>query len=124
MRRVRIGICAGVEQARWTVWDDVAILTPASYVAAVQRCGAMALLLPPDPAVAAAPDEVIDLIDGLMLAGGSDIEPGAYGEASHELTVGTVPERDAFEIAVARRALERDLPVLGICRGMQLLNVA
>jgi putative glutamine amidotransferase len=124
MGRVRIGICAGVEQARWTVWDDVAMLTPASYVAAVQRCGAMALILPPDPSLERAPDEALDLIDGLMLAGGSDIEPSVYGAACHDLTVGTVPERDAFEIALARRALERDLPVLGICRGMQVLNVA
>jgi putative glutamine amidotransferase len=122
--RVVIGICAGVEQARWTVWDQTALLTPASYVAAVQRAGAMALLLPPDPAVEADPDEALDLLDGLMLAGGSDIDPALYGDDRHELTVGMVPERDTFEIAVVRRALERDLPVLGICRGMQLLNVA
>jgi putative glutamine amidotransferase len=84
----------------------------------------MALLLPPDPAVEADPDEALDLLDGLMLAGGSDIDPALYGEDRHALTVGMMPERDTFEIAVVRRALDRDLPVLGICRGMQLLNVA
>jgi putative glutamine amidotransferase len=121
---VVIGICAAIEQARWTVWDQQAIMTPASYVAAVQRCRAMVLLLPPDPAVAAEPDDALDLVDGLMLAGGADIDPDAYGGPRHPLTVETVPARDSFEIALTRRALERDLPVLGICRGMQLLNVA
>jgi putative glutamine amidotransferase len=119
-----IGICAAIEQARWTVWDQPALMTPYNYVEAVQRRGAMVLMLPPDPAVAAEPDAALDLLDGLMLAGGSDIEPELYGEPRHPLTVDTVPARDAFEIALVRRALERDLPLLGICRGMQVLNVA
>ncbi len=119
-----IGICAALEQARWTVWDQPAMMTPSSYVAAVQRQGAMVLMLPPDAAVAAAPDQALDLLDGLMLAGGADIDPQFYGADRHPLTVGTTPARDVFEIALARRALERDLPLLGICRGMQLLNVA
>ena len=67
---------------------------------------------------------MLDLLDGLILAGGADIDPSAYGAEPHEETIGTVPERDTFEIALARSALERDLPLLGICRGMQLLNVA
>ena len=70
------------------------------------------------------PDAILDLLDGLILAGGADIDPGAYGEQAHAETRGTVPERDDFEIALTRRALERDLPLLGICRGMQLMNVA
>jgi putative glutamine amidotransferase len=81
-------------------------------------------MLPPDPAAVEDPDEVVDLLDGLILAGGADIDPAAYGAEPHAKTKGTVPERDEFEIALARRALERDLPVLGICRGMQLMNVA
>ena len=119
-----IGICAALEQARWTVWDQPAVMTPRSYVLAVQRTGALAILLPPDPAVTAAPDQVLDLVDGVLLAGGADIDPAAYGEPRHPLTVDTTPERDQFEIAVVRRALARDIPVLGICRGMQVLNVA
>jgi putative glutamine amidotransferase len=122
--RVVIGICAAVERARWTVWDQTAVMTPRSYVEAVHRCGAMALMLPPDPGLTADPDEALDLLDGLMLAGGSDIDPEFYGEPAHRLTVDTVPERDSFELAMTRRALELDLPVLGICRGMQVLNVA
>ena len=119
-----IGICTPLERARWSVWDDEAALLPRSYIDAVQRAGGMALLLAPDEALTQAPDEVLDLLDGLMLAGGADIDPMAYGAARHPETKETFPERDAFEIALARRALERDLPFLGICRGMQLLNVA
>lgn len=119
-----IGICAGIEQAKWSVWDDEALLTPRGYVDAVQRAGGMAILLAPDEQLERDPDEVLDLIDGLILAGGADIDPSMYGAERHEMTVGTVPERDTFEIALARRALERDLPLLGICRGMQLMNIA
>ncbi len=119
-----IGICTALEQARWSVWDQQAMLIPRSYVDAVHRAGGMALLLAPDPALVVDPDEVLDLLDGLLLAGGADIDPEAYGEARLPTTTHTVPERDAFELALARRALERDLPLLGICRGMQLMNVA
>ncbi len=124
MPRPVIGICTALERARWSVWDQQAMLTPRSYVDAVHRAGGIALLVPPDPETARQPDEVLDLLDGLILAGGADIDPSQYGTARHPETVGTVPERDTFEIALARRALERDLPILGICRGMQLMNVA
>lgn len=124
MSRPVIGICAGLEQARWSVWDQEALLTPRGYVDAVQRAGAMALLVSPDPRLEADPDEVLDLLDGLILAGGADVDPATYGAQRSSQTVGTVPERDTFEIALAQRALERDLPLLGICRGMQLMNVA
>jgi putative glutamine amidotransferase len=124
MSRPVIGICAGIEQARWGVWDSEALLTPRGYVDAVQRAGGMALLLAPDVQLEEDPDEVLDLLDGLILAGGCDIDPSFYGAEAHPATRDTVPERDAFEIVLARRALERDLPLLGICRGMQLMNVA
>ena len=119
-----IGICTALETARWSVWDQQAALLPESYLAAVRRAGALAVMLPPDPVSTQEPDEALDLVDGLMLAGGADIDPAAYGAEPHEATVGTVPARDASEIALTRRALERGIPVLGICRGMQLLNVA
>jgi putative glutamine amidotransferase len=124
MGRPVIGICVALERARWSVWDQQAYLLPRSYVDAVQRAGGLTLLLPPDEAAQEDPDAVLDLLDGLILAGGADIDPGAYGAQAHSETLGTVPERDDFEIALARRALERDLPLLGICRGMQLMNVA
>jgi len=124
VRRPRIGLCTALERARWSVWDQHAVLLPRAYVDAVHRAGGMALMLPPDPELARDPDEVLDLLDGLLLAGGADIDPATYGEQPHPETAGTVPERDAFEVALARRALERDIPFLGICRGMQLMNVA
>src|SRR3989442_7552164 len=124
MARPAIGICTALEQARWSVWDQEAFLLPRSYIDAVQRAGGLALMIPPDPVVEHDPNEVLHRIDGLLLAGGADIDPAAYGAEAHAETVHTVPARDAFEIALARRALERDIPVLGICRGMQLLNVA
>jgi putative glutamine amidotransferase len=124
MARPVIGICAAIERARWSVWDQEAMLTPRSYVEAVQRAGGLAVLLPPDDLLAAAPDEVLDLLDGLVLAGGADVDPASYGATPHAETLDTDPVRDGFEIALARGALERDLPLLAICRGMQIMNVA
>ena len=101
-----------------------AALLPTTYVQAVQRAGATALMLPPDEQLVADPQAAIELIDGLILAGGADIDPASYQAGAHPMTVGTVPARDAFELALTRAAIEADIPVLGICRGMQLLNVA
>jgi putative glutamine amidotransferase len=103
-----IGLCAAVERARWSVWDDEAVLLPRGYAQAVQRAGGLAVLLPPDRMDD--PSEWLAFLDGLILAGGAD-----YGEA---------PDRDAFEIALGSAALDADLPLLGVCRGMQLMNIA
>lgn len=100
------------------------MLLARNYVDAVQRAGALALMLPPDPLLVEDPDRALDLLDGLVLTGGADIDPASYGQEAHAETVDTVPERDAFELAITRAAIDRDLPVLGICRGMQLINVA
>jgi putative glutamine amidotransferase len=124
MNRPVIGICTALERARWGMWDQQAVLLSRSYVEAVQRAGALVLMLPPDELLLDEPGEALDLLDGLMLAGGADIDPASYGAEAHPETVDTVPERDRFEIALVRAAIERDLPVLGICRGMQLINVA
>ena len=118
-----IGICAAIESAQWAAWEVEVNLSPRTYSLAVQRAGGLALILPPDDVVAESPDELLDMIDGLILAGGSDIDPGSYGAQPHPETRGTRPERDRFEIALGTRALERDMPVLGICRGMEMLNV-
>jgi putative glutamine amidotransferase len=119
-----IGICTAIERARWSVWDQQAALLPLSYVDAVQRAGGIVAMLPPDPVLSEDPEQALALLDGLILAGGADIDPASYGQEAHPETVGTVPERDAFEIALTHAAIERELPLLGICRGMQLINVA
>jgi|SRR5271165_1923581 len=124
MRRPVIGMCTALERAAWSVWEQPAALLALSYVEAVQRAGGLPLMLPPDELVAGDPDQALELIDGLLLAGGADIDPASYGQPVHAETVETAPERDAFEIALVRGAIARDMPVLGICRGMQLINVA
>jgi len=124
MRRPVIGICAALEQARWGVWDQVAALMPLAYVEAVQKAGGIAIILPPDEGLVAEPLQVLRLLDGLMLAGGADIDPASYEHEPHPETIDTVLERDVFEIALTRAAIEQDVPLLGICRGMQLINVA
>jgi putative glutamine amidotransferase len=101
-----IGICASVERARWTYWDEEAAVLSMNYVRQVQEAGGIAVLLAPDPS----PEELLPLLDGVLLTGGADI--------------GDVPERDTFELALAAAALEADVPVLGVCRGMQVMNVA
>ena len=116
-----IGITAFVEQARWGPWDQRVVLLPHAYVEQVHAVGARAVVLPPGAEGAA---ELVDRLDGLILSGGGDIDPRLYGEAPHPETGGVREERDASELALLREALARDLPVLGICRGMELLVVA
>lgn len=116
-----IGITSYVERARWGIWDTTAALLPYSYVRAVEAAGGRAVLLPPtNDAVA----ETLGFVDGLILAGGADIDPAMYGAESHAETTGIRPDRDSGEAALVAAALDRGTPVLGICRGMQLLNVA
>jgi putative glutamine amidotransferase len=124
MNRPVIGIGTSLVHAAWSVWNQRAALTPYGYITAIHRAGGLAVMIPPDPEFEREPDQVLDLIDGLILAGGNDIDPAAYGAEPHPETSGTVPERDRSELALVRRAWERDMPVLGICRGMQLLNVS
>jgi putative glutamine amidotransferase len=119
-----VGLCTALEPARWGVWEQPAFLLARSYVDAVHRAGGIALMLPPDPGAIEAPDQLLDMLDALVLAGGADVDPATYGAEPHPETTGTVPERDGFELALAARAMERDLPFLGICRGMQMMNVA
>ena len=114
-----IGITTYVVPATWGVWHDLpTALIPEDYVAAVRLAGGHPVLLPPDGDAG-----VLRALDGLVLTGGPDVEPARYGEQPEPLTV-THPERDEAEFALVRRALEIDLPVLGVCRGMQVLAVA
>ena len=119
-----IGVCAASELARWSFWNQEAALVPDSYLRAVRRAGGVPIgLLPQEP-----DEQVVDALlersSGLLLIGGADLDPSSYGAARLPATEQTSPLRDRFELALARRALERDLPVLGICRGLQVLNVA
>src|SRR5215204_1478945 len=120
-----IGICAMVERAAWTVWRDVEVnVSQRTYSRGIAAAGGVPVVLPAHDESAQPPDELLALLDGLLLAGGSDIDPSSYGAAPEPQTVGSWPERDRFELGLARAAMEGDLPLLGVCRGMELLNVA
>ncbi len=124
MARPVIGITANLEEVAFGAWHEPSAFVPCSYVEAVQRAGGLVLILAPDGESAEDPGQLVGLLDGLVLSGGMDIDPGAYGSEAHAATGQTNAGRDAFELALTRAALAQDLPVLGICRGMQLLNVA
>jgi putative glutamine amidotransferase len=119
-----IGICGALEQASWGAWDLPAVLLPADYLTAVQRAGGLPLMVPPDAELVEESGQLLDHLDGLVVAGGVDLDPSFYGAELDPHTVGMAPERDRMELALVRGAIARDLPVLGICRGMQVLNVA
>ncbi len=121
MARPIIGITAYAEEATWGPWTLPAALIPLSYVRSVERAGGRALLVPPTEEGV---DETLDRLDGLVLSGGSDVDPDLYGAEAHPATLDLRPERDRAEIALLTAALERDMPVLAICRGSQVLNVA
>jgi len=124
--RPNIGVTAATERVSYGLWEEIpAIISPARYVQAVQRAGGRPILLPPDPEDAEDPSGVFDLLDALIITGGAgDLDPALYGEEPHPETGPVQEERDAYELALVRGALVRELPILGICRGMQVLNVA
>jgi gamma-glutamyl-gamma-aminobutyrate hydrolase PuuD len=116
-----VGITTYVEPARWGNWQLDAALIPYMYVQALDRAGARPLLVPPsDDGV----DETLDALDGLLLSGGADLDPASYGAEAHPQTTGVRPDRDRSELALLEGALARDMPVLAVCRGLQVLNVA
>jgi putative glutamine amidotransferase len=120
-KRPVIGITTYLTPARFGVWEEDAALVPAAYVRAVEAAGGRALLVPPSTDGI---EETLDRLDGLLFSGGSDLGPELYGQEAHPETNDIVPERDRAELALLRTALERDLPVLAVCRGSQVLNVA
>jgi putative glutamine amidotransferase len=122
--RPAIAITTPFTQARYGVWDQHSAVLPSGYVTEVRRAGGLALLVTPEPELIAEPDELLHRVDGLIVSGGVDLDPASYGADPHPETKGCTPERDAFEIGLVRRAVELDMPVLGVCRGMQVLNVA
>jgi putative glutamine amidotransferase len=115
-----IGITTYVEPATWGVWHELpTTLVPHDYVAAVSAAGGQAVLIPHDDL----DPDILRVLDGLVLSGGSDLGPALYGAEAGPKTV-TRPERDVAEMRLTRAALTRDLPILGVCRGMQVLTVA
>jgi putative glutamine amidotransferase len=124
--RPNIGVTAATERVSYGVWKEVpAIISPARYVEAVQRAGGRPILLPPDPEDAEDPNGILDLLAALIVTGGAgDLNPALYDEEPHPETGPVQEERDAYELALVRGALTREMPILGICRGMQVLNVA
>ena len=116
-----VGITTYVEPARWGAWELEAALIPYAYVQAVERAGGRALLVPPSED---AVEETLDALDGLLFSGGNDLDPDTYGAAAHPETGGLRPERDRGELALLEAALARDMPVLAVCRGFQVLNVS
>jgi putative glutamine amidotransferase len=118
---VLVGVTTYLEQARWGVWDAPVVLLPAGYPAMVRRAGAVAVLLPPERPGQAA--RAVERLDAVVVAGGPDVAPERYGARRDPRTGPEAAERDAWELAVLAAAVARGTPVLGVCRGMHLLNV-
>lgn len=118
--RPRIGLTTYLERTSWGVWHREAAALPRVYLDSVVAAGGVPLLLPP----VGTPDPTVpDVLDGLIVSGGCDVDPASYGADPHPETVDTRPGRDSHETVLIRAALDRDLPLLAICRGMQMLNV-
>jgi len=115
-----VGITTYLTPAAWGAWQLDAALVPADYVRGVVRAGGTPLLVPPGADI----ERTLEVVDALVFTGGSDVDPELYGADVHPETAGVIRERDDFELELMRAALERDVPMLAICRGSQILNVA
>jgi len=116
-----IGLTTYAESARHGAWEEYAALLPMTYVTSVIRSGGCPVLLPPSPTGSAT---VLAVLDGLIITGGPDVDPNLYGAEPHAETDTPRLERDTWEIALCQLALSEDIPLLAICRGLQILNVA
>lgn len=119
-----IGLTSYLEQVRTGIWDIPAGYLPADYFEGVVAAGGIAVLLPPQPVDPEGADRLLERLDALVITGGYDLDPAHYDQEPHPATDAPRSDRDAWELALLRGALDRGLPVLGICRGAQLLNIA
>jgi gamma-glutamyl-gamma-aminobutyrate hydrolase PuuD len=118
--RPLIGITADIQKAAFGAWVEESALVPTDYTRAVEAAGGRPLLVPPsDDGL----EETLEVLDGLVLSGGSGLDPAGYGQEMHPETKGVIEERDRAELVLLHAALERDMPVLAVCRGSQILNV-
>jgi len=115
-----IGIGAHAGPARWAIWEKPVALLPLDLLGRVAAAGCVPVVLPPLPRV----EEAVDRLDGLLLPGGLDVDPARYGAPPHSRGRPVDPNRDAAEFALLEAALRAELPVLGICRGLQVMNIA
>ena len=115
-----VGITTYAENAAWGAWNVPTALVPLSYVRAVETAGGRALLVPPSEH---AVEQTLDALDGLVFSGGADLDPAGYDADPHPETNGIRPERDRAELTLMGAALERDMPILAVCRGMEIMNV-
>jgi putative glutamine amidotransferase len=123
--RPRIGLVADRREASFGAWSDIDLaLVWTHYVEAIDQAGGAPVVFPLVESYAQAPELALDIVDGLLLAGGRDLDAATYGADAHPENEAGDPLRDQIELALASAALERDLPILGVCRGMQVLNVA
>jgi len=122
--RPLIGLTTYRERAQWGVWDQPADLLPVMYADAIVRAGGVPVLLPPATGDADAAAAAVARLDGLVVCGGADVDPGRYGEEPHPRTSSWRPDRDAWELALLVSAAAANLPTLGVCRGMQVMAVA
>ena len=116
-----VGITSYAEEVTWGAWVEEAALVPLSYVRAIERAGGRPLVIPPSEG---AIEETLSVLDGILFSGGSDLDPTLYDAEAHPETQGVHEARDSAEMALLSAALERDMPVLAVCRGSQVLNVA
>jgi len=122
--RPAIGICAAWDRAAWSFWHQDAALVAGTYLDCVRRAGGLPIMLAPELLSERDVEALIARVDGLLLIGGADLDPASYGQAATARTEATYPLRDEFELALVRAAFAADLPVLGICRGLQVMNAA
>jgi len=123
-RTPNVGVTCNIEVVKYGLWTEPAAMVPLTYVRAISRAGGRPLLIAPTPGDLADPTELLDLLDGVLVTGGADLDPAAYGQRPHAETAAATAERDAFELLLVRGAAQRDLPCFGVCRGMQVVNVA